>query len=162
MQKRIVSVLFMVIGVLVGTIIGGGIVGKKISEVTEKMRKLSDKHFALFMMMNRWVKIKQDGKCLESYFIQNGYKNIAVYGMSYVGETLLNELYNSEVKIMYGIDKNTYEICSDINIVLPEDVTDEVDAIIVTAISFFDEIKENLRDSISCPILSLEDILYEI
>ncbi len=36
-----------------------------------------------------------------------------------------------------------------------------VDAIVVTAITFYDEIKEELSRKIDCPIISLEDILYE-
>ena len=38
----------------------------------------------------------------------------------------------------------------------------EADAVIVTAIYNFDEIEEKLSDLIDCPIISLEDIIYEI
>ncbi len=44
----------------------------------------------------------------------------------------------------------------------PEDELPDVDAVIVTAITFFDEIEEKLTEKISCPVLSLEDILYEV
>jgi hypothetical protein len=37
-----------------------------------------------------------------------------------------------------------------------------VDAIVVTAITFFDEIEEKLSEKIDCPIISLDDILYEV
>ena len=43
-----------------------------------------------------------------------------------------------------------------------EDDLKPVDAIVVTAITFFDEIKEKLSEKIDCPIISLEDILYEV
>lgn len=44
----------------------------------------------------------------------------------------------------------------------PEDKLDVVSAVIVTAVYYFDEIKEEMEKKISCPILSLEDILYEM
>ncbi len=113
-------------------------------------------------MMNQWVKIKQENKSIADYLEQNGYKEIAIYGMNYVGETLLDELANSNIKVKYAIDKNADAIYSDIDVVTPDDELTEVDAVIVTAITFFDEIEEHLLDKMDCPILSMEDILYEV
>ena len=113
-------------------------------------------------MMNQWVKVKQEGKNLSAYFEKNGYKKIAIYGMSYAGETLVDELKETEVQIAYAIDKNANSIYSDINVITMDDNLEDVDAIVVTAITFFDEIEEQLQSKVSCPIISLEDILYEI
>ena len=82
--------------------------------------------------------------------------------MSYAGETLVDELKASAIQITYAIDKNAGAIYEDVNIVSPEEDLEKVDAIIVTSITFYDEIKENLSKKISVPILSLEDLLYEI
>ena len=51
---------------------------------------------------------------------------------------------------------------ADVDIVSIDDDLEEVDAVVVTAITFFDEIEEKLSQKIDCPIISLEDILYEI
>lgn len=82
--------------------------------------------------------------------------------MNYVGETLLSEMAGSKVTVKYGIDKNAERIYQDIDVVLPDDALDDVDAVIVTAVTFFDEIEETLSQKVNCPILSLEDILCEI
>ena len=37
-----------------------------------------------------------------------------------------------------------------------------VDAIVITAITFFDEIREEVLKKVDCPVVSLEDILYDI
>jgi hypothetical protein len=121
---------------------------------------MSDKHLALFLMMNQWVKVKQEGKNLAAYFEQNGYHEIAIYGLSYAGETLVNELDGSSVVIKYGIDQKVHDIYGEFAVVSPDDPLEMVDAIVVTAIKSFDEIEENLRKKVNCPILSLEDILY--
>lgn len=158
MNKGIISVL----SALTGAAVGAGAVAKVSGEATNKAQNMSDKHLALFLMMNQWVKVKQEGKNLSSYFEKNGYKKIAVYGMSYAGETLVEELKGSSIEVAYGIDKNADGIYSDVGIVTVNDELEAVDAIVVTAITFFDEIEEMLQTKVECPIISLEDILYEI
>lgn len=128
----------------------------------EKMRDLSDKYLKLFFLMNQWVKVKQEGKNLAAYLAEKKYKRVAIYGMSYAGETLLEELKSTEVQVVYGIDNKADGIFADVEILRMEDSLEEVDAIIVTAITFFDEIEEKLRKKINCPIISLEDILYDV
>lgn len=158
MKRGIIGVLSLLAGGAVGAIGAGRAAEAKI----QSKQRMSDKHLALFLMMNQWVKVKQEGKNLVSYFEKNGYKKIAIYGMSYAGETLLDELKGSAVQVAYGIDKNAVGIYSDVEIVSMENSLEEVDAIIVTAITFFDDIEEKLSEKVSCPIISLEDILYEV
>lgn len=158
MKKSIIGV----VSALIGGSLGAGVVGLNAGKLTNKAQKMSDKHLALFLMMNQWVKVKQEGKKLEVYFKKYGYNKVAIYGMSYVGETLLSELKNSQVKVEYGIDKNASSIYTDIDVVRPDEILRDVDAIVVTSIYFFDEIEEQLSERIACPIVSLEDILYEV
>lgn len=62
----------------------------------------------------------------------------------------------------YGIDRNADRIFSEVEIVNVEDTLQPVDAVVVTAIYNFDEIEEKLSELMDCPIISLEDIIYEI
>lgn len=158
MRKPLISVLSALTGAALGAGAAGKVTGKKIS----KAESMSYKHLSLFLMMNQWVKVKQQGKNLASYFEKNGYKTIAVYGMSYAGETLVEELAGSSIEVKYGIDKNAGTIYADLDVVTADSELAEVDVIVVTAITFFDEIEEQLSDKIDCPILSLEDVLYEV
>lgn len=149
-------------GALLGIGAGAVATGKVMGDEINSWQQMSDKHLALFQMMNQWVKVKQKGKNLSQYFVANNYKNIAIYGMSHVGETLVEELKNSETIVKYGIDKNADVIYSEVEVVTMEDELEKVDAIVVTAITFLDEIAEKLVKKVDCPIISLEDILYEI
>ena len=158
MKKSLVSML----SALFGVVLGAGVTGKIQEEALKKCKDMSEKHLALFLMMNRWVEVRQEGKRLVTYFENNGYKRIAVYGMSYAGETLLEELRGTEIQVAYGIDKNASSICADIEVVSMEDSLEDVDVVVVTAIAFFDEIERELSDKLECTIISLEDILYEI
>ena len=158
MKKGMISILPFVAGVAVGV----GAMAKVTSAKVSKIQALSDKHLVLFRMMNQWVKVKQEGKNLSSYFEKNGYKKIAIYGMNYVGETLLEELKGTGVEVAYAIDKNAERIYADIDVYTPDDDLGQVDAVVVTAITFFDEIEELLSDKTDCPAISLEDVLYEV
>ena len=62
----------------------------------------------------------------------------------------------------YAIDKNADMIYANVDVVTPDDELEPVDVIVVTAIYYFDEIEEDLSEKVDCPIISLEDILYEI
>ena len=158
MKKGSISIL----SALTGAALGAGAVGKIQGDMLNRTKKMSDKHLALFLMMNQWVKVKQEGKNLSSYFDKYGYKKIAIYGISHAGNTLINELKNTDIKVAYGIDQRAKSIYSDLRIVTLDDTLEEVDVIVVTAITFFDEIEEKLSEKVECPIISLDDVLYEV
>ena len=158
MKKGIISVISGIAGVIAGA----GAVTKVLGKSLSKTNNLSDKHLALFLMMNQWVKVKQEGENLSEYFETNGYEKIAIYGMSYAVETVLDELRESKIEVVYGIDNRADSIYLDLDIVTMEDTLEEVDAVVVTAITYFEEIAEKIEKKLECPVISLEDILYEI
>lgn len=157
MKNGIVAIL----SAIAGAIAGAGVTNRAKNKEIKNAWRYSDKHLALFKMMNQWVWVKQEGKNLASYFEANGYKKIAVYGMSYAGETLLNELKGTAVEVAYGIDQNADGTNVNVSILTMKGDLLPVDAVVVTAITFFDEIEEDLQRKVDCPILSLEDILDE-
>ena len=115
----------------------------------------------LLQNMNQWIILKQKGISLVPYFKEHKYNRIAIYGMSYLGERLLDDLKETEIEVVYGIDRNADSLYSDVDIISPDDDFMPVDAIVVTATFYFDEICDNLQSKVSCPIISLEDVLYD-
>lgn len=162
MKKSVGSVLSSLAGAVVGATVGAAAVGKTMGDKVNEWKSMSDKHLALFLMMNQWVKVKQEGKNLAEYFAKNGYKKIAIYGMSYAGESLLEELKDTGIEVAYGIDKNADKIYAEVELVSTGDELEEVDAVVVTPITFFDKVEELLSAKLDCPIISLEDVLYEV
>lgn len=127
-----------------------------------EVQKNTQKYLTYFQMMSQWIKVKQDGKNLASYFEKKEYKRIAIYGMSYAGERLSEELKNTEIEVKYGIDKNADNLYDTVEIFSLQDDLSEVDAVVVTPISSFHEIKEELRQKLDCAIISLRDIIYAV
>ena len=120
----------------------------------------SNKYWQSYLMMNEWMQLKQKGRNLSDFFKERGYRNIAIYGMHHTGVTLQNELDGTGINICYGIDANADSIYSDIAVMKPTDELPPVDVIIVTPIYYFIDIEEKLEEKVTCPILSLDDVIF--
>lgn len=75
---------------------------------------------------------------------------------------LLKELKDSEIEVLYGIDRNAADIYSEIKVVTLDNTLQEVDAVVVTLLDGFEEVYEVLSGKLSCPIIAIEDIINEI
>ncbi len=58
-----------------------------------------------FYLVSRWLGLKQEKRNLSEYFEENGYKNIAIYGLGTLGEYLSNELEGTSIEIKFAIDE---------------------------------------------------------
>lgn len=158
MKKREGYVLIFLLGI--------GIASTFLLELQQKCinrwKEIAEKNRGLFLLMSEWVKVKQEGKKLEEYFEKNNLKRIAIYGMSNVGIRLAKELKDSEIEVVYGIDRNAANIYSEIKVVATEDVLPEVDAVVVTLVDGFEEVCESLSEKLVCQIIAIEDIINEI
>lgn len=161
MKKGTLSVLSILLGGLAAGVGGVTVTSKKLNKKVKNEMMYAQKHLKIMEVFNQWLAYKQEGKSLASFFEEYNYKTIAVYGMSFLGERLIQELKDTNINVKYAIDKNADGIYSeDVEIKdLSEDLP-EVDVIVVTAVYFFDEIEEELSGIINCPIISLEDIVY--
>lgn len=158
MRKGTIALLGGALGVVGGAIIGFILSGKSMEETTKKV----DKYKSYYNVLNQWLILKEEGKSIENYFINKGYKKIAIYGMGEMGNRLFEELENSSIEVAYGIDKNAFSSYSELQVVSIDDNLELVDAIIVTAIFDFYRIEELLGKKIECPVVSLEEVVFEV
>lgn len=116
----------------------------------------------LFKTMCQWINLRNDKYKISDWIRKTGWNNVVIYGMGDMGKTLKKELEIDGVRVLYAIDKNAEEIETDIPVYKLTDDLKEADGIIVTAIAFYDEIKERLHRKFATPIVSLKDILDEM
>lgn len=157
MRKQIIFIGLS--GLVIG--IGVSLKVKKLNNRINENKELAEKNRIQFTLINQWLKLKQNGGSICRYLSENGYKKIAVYGIGYIGERVLCELENSDIKIAYGIDKRADGIASSIDIFSLNENLPEVDAVIVSEPFYFGEVEPLLKEKLDCPILSLEEIVYE-
>lgn len=118
-----------------------------------------EKYKRLFYLVSQWGIYNHRGFSIDSYLSNAGYTCIGIYGMDKLGLLLLEELKNTNITVRYGIDRNAFGIFCEVKVYLPTEVLEPVDAIVVTAVNYYDEIVKSL-EKMSCPIISLEDIVY--
>ena len=153
----------IIIGIVIGCIVCYYVILKKMKHRLDISEKISDKHLAILNLFSIWIQNISNGLKIEDYLAEKGILNIAIYGMSFVGERLYDELEEGKVKVRYCIDRNANNLYKDIDIVSPdENLPDDIDAIIVTAFFYFDEIRETLSTKINVPIISIDDIVYSL
>ena len=158
MKKGTVAVLSTLIGAIAGAA-GSGYLGSK--QVEQKAEKV-DKFKGYYNMLNQWLILKQEGKKLSEYFKRNNYKTVAIYGMGEMGNRLYDELKDSDIEVKYAVDKNAASTYSELDVIELEDDFDTVDVMVVTATFAFDEIEEEISEKVDFPLVSLEDVVYEI
>lgn len=157
-MKKVITMLGMMVTGIVGLITGGILVNKRVMEKDKKVAKFS----GYYNMLNQWLTLKQEGKSLEDYFIKNDYNTVAIYGMGEMGNRLYEELKDSSVMVKYAVDQNAATAYSRLTVYAPEEKLPEADVIVITATFAFDEISERLSQSVNMPVISLDEVVFEI
>lgn len=116
---------------------------------------------AQYNLLDQWMTLEEAGVTLEDILQERGYREIAIYGMANIGKHVYQALKDSSIKICYGMDRSKSGQYEKISIKKTDDAVDAVDAMIVTAIMDYDNIKKNLEKKLNFPVVSLEEILYE-
>lgn len=126
-----------------------------------------NKLLSMIAVYDQWMYLKIRNRSISEYFLKKSIKKIAIYGMSYIGNRLYDELKNSGIDIILGIDKNADMILYEIPVLKPNDTQlskyiQEVDMIVVTAVAFYQEIKKELESCYQVRIVSINDILLDM
>lgn len=121
-----------------------------------------DKTYKNNGVLRDWLLLHIQGKKVSEYFAHSHYQRIAVYGMAELGQLFVSELRNSGLDVKYGIDCRAGTIAAEIPVLTMEDELPLVDVVIVTAVYYFNQIADCLKDRMECPVISIEDVLYSI
>ena len=136
---------------------------KKANVKYNYMRKLSNKHLELYLLLYKWVRNYQQNITVADYLIEKGYKNVAIYGLSYVGLLLYYDLNNNGINVDYGMERRRMAgpyYPSGLKVLSPTEQYANVDIVIVTSIQEFDAIKKELESKLNCPIICIDEIIY--
>lgn len=114
-----------------------------------------------YNLLERWMTIHEEGRTIADILAARNFRTIALYGIGKIGKHVIAELADSEITILYGIDRSKPGIYNKIPIMGMGDPFPVVDVILVTAIYDFDEIEPILKAKTDCQVISLEEILYE-
>lgn len=135
---------------------------KRIAGYERRMRK---KYEGWYQALVQWGKVRIEGGSLIDYFTENGYRRIAIYGMTPLADFLYEELKKSGVEIRVFIDRDAdscgepTKVGIDLSGLKGTGDYKDIDAVIVTAFSVLDEVAAELREAgVSAPIISLSEV----
>ena len=99
-----------------------------------------------YEILLQWVENEINGHCIADILKEEGINTVAIYGMKELGELLLSELKKAGLDVRYIIDRRKEEICLDMPVYDSEDFLPEADAVIVTAVHYYEEIRRALKN----------------
>ena len=116
------------------------------------------KYKSHYSLLNKWMTLREAGINLEIYFHDKGINTIALYGIGILGKHFYSEMRGTDINIKYGIDRLIREF-DNLDIFQPNNKLPSVDAIIVTPVDEFEEIRNHLKLINKTEIVSLEEII---
>lgn len=131
------------------------------NEVLSYYKTKMEQYKKNWMVLNQWLKRKEDNDPLEKTLKKKNIKTIAIYGLGIFGEHLKAELEKTTIEIKCIIDTRKQGMEREVPIIGLNDQLPNVDAIIVSVINEFEEILKQLHARTDIPVISLEDILFE-
>ncbi len=133
-----------------------------IKEIIKRYELLQESEIKLkeyYDILLQWINLYQRGKTLSDYFVKEKLSRIAIYGTKELGISLYKELEDTDIEVAYFIDKSNLIEMNGITTIAPCEIK-PVDAIVVTAVHYFFEIKKELSDITDARIISIEDVVF--
>lgn len=103
------------------------------------------KYKLFYWVLTRWMKLKMCGTNMADVLRGEGYRKIAIYGYAEIGQLLCRELCQEGFEVSYIMDKKVVESgYKGIPVYYPKAGLPEVDAVVVTAVYYYDDIRADL------------------
>lgn len=141
-------------------------IGEELNKIDKLEERLRRKHVDLlvkfrkmFMVVNDWLQLKEEGYHLDEYMSQQGIRKIAIYGAGYVGKRLKGELEGSSVEVSFFIDRNAEFITEKIPVYTLENAPQGIDAIIITMVQGYENVIKQLQGKYNVKIVTIRDLV---
>ncbi len=127
---------------------------------TVELEKKLQKSVLFYWVFTRWMDLKIRGVGIADILNRLKYNKIAVYGYAELGQLLCKELINTKIQVSYLIDKKVKDTgIENLPVYAPQRELPEVDAIVVTAVYYFDEIQKELLHMGYRNVISFRNLL---
>lgn len=140
---------------------------RKREEEAGKERTVREKY--IFKLLERWTYLESNGISLAGFFRSQGIERLVIYGFSYIGESIFHRFENVGINVICGIDRRADRmVIKELPVVklddeIAQEYLQQTDAVVVTSISGFQEIKEALEMyTKDIKVYSFEEIIQEL
>lgn len=113
-----------------------------------------------FLALYDWMDLEQkDHKAIAVLLQEKGYKEIIIYGWSYLGNCLYKELEGTSIKVKGILDRRCVSNIYNIPVYSLESDPPEADAVINTVLYDQEKIREAVGRKIKCPVINIEELM---
>lgn len=113
-------------------------------------------------ILDHWLTMKERMVSLDFYLKKIDCKKIGIYGLSLLGNHLYEELHHSEyVTKLVGIDQADIYDNFEMELVKPGEPLDDIELVIVTAISDYSAVESLLKTCYAGKIMSIQQVINE-
>lgn len=133
--------------------------GKALVGMINDYKRRMERNASNMMLFNDWMEFLYAGGSIGQYFHAHGYKKIMIYGNGYIGQRLFQALEGTDVEVAAIMDQanssgsDTEGILIGVDSEIPD-----IDCVVVTPVTYFDEIYHMLREKMGQPIISVEEL----
>ncbi|MCI9479080.1 MAG: glycosyltransferase family 2 protein [Lachnospiraceae bacterium] len=110
-------------------------------------------------ILDKWIKLKENGIRYSDYLIGTGIRTVAIYGCGTLGEYLYADL-KDDMDVRYYIDRNADKIRKEIPVYTPSDKLPKIDSVIITVVIDADKVAEMLERILCSRIFILQEWLF--
>lgn len=125
--------------------------------------KTLQKYIQFYRVLLKWLNAMQKDISIAGYLKNHEIKTVAVYGYADMGKLLCNELMKTGIEVRAVLDKRDIECrIPGVQLLKPSKGNRNVDAVLVTAIYYYDEICIELEELGYKNVLSLQEIVENL
>lgn len=125
-----------------------------------ELERRLQKSILFYWVLTRWLGSMIDGHSMAERINAFGYSKVAVYGYAEIGKLLCRELQRSGVEVVYVLDKKVKKAERDaLPVYFPKRGLPEVEAVIVTAVYYYEEIEKELSELGFGKIISFSELV---
>ncbi|MDE7336992.1 MAG: hypothetical protein K2N32_02640, partial [Clostridia bacterium] len=103
-----------------------------------------------FLLLYDWMDLERTGEqVLASHLLEKGYNEILIYGWGYLGERLVRELENTQIKVIGILDKKKTHNYYALPVYTMQDKLPKADVVIITVLYDMEKIKMDVSRMIT-------------
>lgn len=116
-------------------------------------------YISYYRLLEKWMSLREKGSGAKQYFATREIKNIILYGLGKMANHLLEDLKESDIRIVCAIDRKAINKYGKFPIITPEDKIPDADCIIITPVYEAESIKKDLESKTRIPLILLSDVI---
>lgn len=136
---------------------------KTVEDFEKRRIQILDRFRRMFFTYEAWMEVNRSGKSISGYLKSIGKTKICVYGVGYLGKSLVKELRVSGINVMMAFDRNA-DYIEDVGVEIKSEIMPVADAemVIVTLVDNTESLCLSLADKMGIPIVTINELLQDI